>query len=85
MTEYYSALGAAQAPIILGQYSLGLPKQLWIITRSDRYNRVCDRVHSASGADSLCAKPGVAGLFRDRSGFSDARFFQILTLFVIVW
>ncbi|KAG5179886.1 hypothetical protein JKP88DRAFT_241846 [Tribonema minus] len=44
MTEYYSALGAAQAPIILGQYSLGLQKQLWIITRSDGYNRVCDRV-----------------------------------------
>ncbi|KAG5186758.1 hypothetical protein JKP88DRAFT_254375 [Tribonema minus] len=49
MTEYYSALGAAQAPIILGQYSLGLQKQLWIITRSDGYNRVCDRVQWRGG------------------------------------
>ncbi|KAG5189757.1 hypothetical protein JKP88DRAFT_243257 [Tribonema minus] len=53
MTEYYSALGAAQAPIILGQYSLGLQKQLWIITRSDGYNRVCDRVQWRGWSSTL--------------------------------
>ena len=40
MTDYYSALGASDAPSILGQYSLGLLRRGAIITRFCQYNRV---------------------------------------------